>query len=225
MGDVLAGLAAVDVDLLERALVFEDMGEVLEDAAVEVDGVHLFYLAVDVLLDLVQVVNEADEAGVEVVLVLRAVEELEVVVLHTLDLLDHDRELIVELGAVQFELLVLGGKQLVLLLRDLAAEQLQVLLEVEDLLVDCDVAVGLLENELIQLRQNLAFSFRMLLMNWFTDCSSSLTIVSYFQIVTCSKFCLPPWTCLKKCILPTAFFITSFRFLSLNSRCLSGLPL
>ena len=121
MGDVLAGLAAVDVDLLERALVFEDMGEVLEDVAVEVDGVHLFYLAVDVLPDLVQVVNEADEASVEVVLVLRAVEELKVVVLHTLDLLDHGRELIVELGAVQFELLVLGDKQLVLLLRDLAA--------------------------------------------------------------------------------------------------------
>jgi len=89
MGDVLAGLVAVDVDLLERALVFEDMGEVLEDVAVEVGSVHLFDLAVDVLLDLVQVADEAVEAGVEVVLVLGAVEELEVVVLQTLDLLDH----------------------------------------------------------------------------------------------------------------------------------------
>ena len=89
MGDVLARLVAVDVDLLERALVFEDMGEVLKDVAVEVGSVHLFDLAVDVLLDLVQVADEAVEAVVEVVLVLGAVEELEVVVLQTLDLLDH----------------------------------------------------------------------------------------------------------------------------------------
>lgn len=65
-----------------------------------------------------------------------------------------------ELRAVQLELPVLGGEQLVLLLRDIAAEQLQLLLEVEDPLVDGDVAVGLLEDELVQLHQNLAFKLQ-----------------------------------------------------------------